>query len=110
MFWIPEFAANKLARFDPRTEKFTEYDLPLRDTAPYVRVLMRGGVIWLGTGAADALFKFDPKTEQFTYYRLPTPDALVRPLTIAANGDVWLARGSPPGTTAARIVRVRPLD
>jgi streptogramin lyase len=60
---------------------------------------------------ADALFRFNPKTETFTYYRLPTPDGLVRHLTIdPENGDVWLAPGSSPGTTAARVVRVRPLD
>jgi hypothetical protein len=42
---------------------------------------------------------------------LPTPDALVRLLTIdPANGDIWLAAGSSPGTTPARVIRLRPLD
>jgi virginiamycin B lyase len=110
--WIPEYGANKLARFDPRTEQFREYDLPVPATAPYIaRWDARRGVVWLGTGMADALFRFNPKTETFTYYRLPTPDGLVRHLTIdPENGDVWLAPGSSPGTTAARVVRMRPLD
>jgi streptogramin lyase len=60
---------------------------------------------------ADALFRFDPLTSRFRYYRLPTPDALVRHLTIdPATGDIWLAPGSSPGTTPARVVRLRPLD
>ena len=109
--WIPEYGANKLARFDPGTEKFTEYELPIKDAAPYIaRYDARRKVVWLGTGMADALFRFNPETAHFTYYRLPTPDALVRHLTIAPNGDIWLAPGSSPGTTPARVVRVRPQD
>ena len=110
--WIPEYSANRLARFDPKTEKFDEYEMPLKDTAPYIaRWDARRGVIWIGTGMADALFRFDPRTRQFRYYRLPTPDALVRHLTIdPSNGDLWLAPGSSPGSTPARVVRVRPLD
>lgn len=108
--WIPEFGANKLARFDPKSETFTEYTLPLRDTAPYIARYDAGrNLVWIGTGAADALFAFDPRTAQFKYYRLPTPDALVRHLVISANGDIWLAPGSSPGTTGARVVRVRPI-
>ena len=108
--WIPEYSANKLARFDARTETFKEYEFPLRDVAPYItRYDARRNLVWIGTGAADALFSFDPRTEKFTYYRLPTPDALVRHLVIAPDGDVWLAPGSSPGTTPARVVRVRPI-
>lgn len=110
--WIPEYGANRLARFDPKAEKFDEYELPLKDTAPYIaRWDARRGVVWLATGMADALFRFDPRTNRFRYYRLPTPDALVRHLTIdPANGDIWLAPGSSPGTTPARVLRLRPLD
>lgn len=110
--WIPEYGANKLARFDPDTETFEEYTLPLPATAPYIaRWDTRRGVVWVGTGMADAVFRFDPVTETWRYYRLPTPDALVRHLAIdPATGDVWLAPGSSPGTTPARVVRLRPSD
>ena len=110
--WIPEYAANKLARFDPRTETFTEYELPLKDAAPYiVRWDARRNALWIGTGAADALLRFDPHTLQFRYYRLPTADAMIRHMTIdPATGDLWLAPGSSPGTTPARLVRLRPSD
>ena len=110
--WIPEYAANRLARFDPRSEAFKVYELPLKDTAPYVaRWDARRRVVWIGTGAADVLFRFDPRTERFTYYRLPGNDLLVRHLSIdAANGDIWLAPGASPGRSAARVIRVRPLE
>jgi streptogramin lyase len=110
--WIPEYGANKLARFDPRTEKFEEFELPLKDTAPYIaRWDARRGVVWVGSGMADAVFRFDPNTKQFRYYRLPTPDAMIRHIAFdPSNGDVWLAPGSSPGTTPARVVRLRPND
>ena len=112
VLWIPAYASNTLTRFDPATERFEEFTLPLDASAPYVaRWDRRRGVVWIGTGAADVVFRFDPATRQFRAYPLPSRDQLVRHMVVdEATGDVWLAPGSSPGTVAARVVRLRPLD
>jgi virginiamycin B lyase len=107
VLWIPEFAAGKLARLDPTTGRFTEWDLPVKDAAPYVvRVDNGRGDLWIGTGSADAVFRFDPRTAQFTTYSLPTRGALVRHLDVdERTGAVWVAYGASPGVPA-RVARI----
>jgi streptogramin lyase len=109
VLWIPAYAANALVRFDPRTERFEEIPLPVRDAAPYVaRVDARTGRVWIGTGAADMVLGFDPATRRFTAYPLPSRGAMVRHLAIdRRTGDVWAAYGASPGIPA-RIARIRP--
>lgn len=108
ILWIPAYAANALLRFDPATQRFETFALPLPDAVPYVVRVDRGtGVLWIGTSAADALLSFDPRTRAFTVYPLPTNGALVRHLAIdPRTHDVWAAYGASPGIPA-RIARLR---
>jgi streptogramin lyase len=105
--WIPEYAGGRLTRLDPATGRFTHWELPVKDAAPYVvRVDRQRGDVWIGTGAADAVFRFDPRTARFMTYELPTRGALVRHLDIdARTGAVWAAYGASPGV-AARVARI----
>jgi virginiamycin B lyase len=106
--WIPEYARNRLARFDPATERFDEWELPVPDALPYVARLDEArGALWIGTGAADALIRFDLATERFTVYPLPTAGALVRHLDVdRRTGAVWLAYGASPSRGPAKVARV----
>jgi virginiamycin B lyase len=105
--WIPEYANNRLAKFDPATSTFSEYELPMADALPYVvRVDADRNRVWIGTGAADAILAFDPVSERFTVYPLESPGAIVRHLAIdPATGDVWAPYGASPGVPS-RIVRL----
>jgi streptogramin lyase len=107
MIWIPEYSGNKLAKFDPRTEEFTEYDFPIDDALPYVVRVDRGrGTVWIGTAAADAMVSFDPAAERFTVHPLPTRVALIRHIDIDhASGTVWAAYGDSPAVNP-RILRL----
>ena len=108
--WIPAYAANKLIRFEPTGQRFSEFPLPVPDALPYVvRVDPARDAVWIGTAGADLVFRFDPHTEDFTAYQLPGAGALVRHLAIdPASGDVWLAYGASPSRISARVARLRP--
>ena len=88
--WIPEFAGNRLARFDPATSEFREVPLPIADALPYVaRVDPRSGSIWVSLAGAGALARFDPGTEAFEIVPMPTRDGIVRHLAIdPSNGGL----------------------
>ena len=47
---VTEYRGNKVAVFDTRTEKFTEYELPPR-TYPYRANFDKNGEIWTGGDA-----------------------------------------------------------
>ena len=106
--WVPEFSANRLARFDPRSETFTEYELPVPDALPYVARVGPDGSVWVGTAGADLVARFDPAREIFTLVPLPTPGGLIRHLDVdMRSGDVWGATGDFPVRTP-RLFRIRP--
>jgi virginiamycin B lyase len=107
--WIPEYSAGKLARFDPATERFTEWDLPVPEALPYiVRVDPSNGTVWIGTGHGDFIASFDTAEERFTIYPLPTRGALIRHIDIdEIRGEVWMAYGASPGVPS-KVARLRP--
>lgn len=47
VLWIPEYASNRLARFDPRSERFAVYPLPTRGAMlRHIDVDERTGDVW----------------------------------------------------------------
>lgn len=107
--WIPEYAWNRLTRFDPNTSEFRSFPLPLPDVLPYVvEVDQMTGLVWIGTSAGDLVYRFDPGTEEFTAYPMPSEGALIRHLVVdEVRGEVWAAYGAFPGVPPL-IVRIRP--
>jgi len=109
ILWIPEFAAGKLAKFDPESESFTEYDLGLSAAGPYdVEVDQRTGMVWVSGSNDSSIFRFDPASETFTRYPWPTEPGFIRHIAVdEETGDVWAAYSSyPPG--APKLVRLQP--
>ena len=58
---VTEYRGNRVAVFDTRAEKFTEYDLPPR-TYPYRANFDKNGEIWASTMHTDRVVRLDPKT------------------------------------------------
>jgi virginiamycin B lyase len=109
ILWIPEFAAGKLAKFDPESESFTEYDLGLSAAGPYdVEVDQKTGMVWVSGSNDSSIFRFDPKSETLTRYPWPTEPGFIRHIAVdEETGDVWAAYSSyPPGTP--KLVRLQP--
>ena len=66
-----EYRGNKVAVFDPKTEKFTEYPLPPH-TYPYRANFDKNGDIWASTMSTDRVVRLHPKTGVAEQYLTPS--------------------------------------
>ena len=103
---VTEYRTSKVALFDPKTEKFTEYSLP-EYTFPYRANFDKNGEIWASTMSTDRVVRLDPKTGHdgaiSDAVRHQHAHGVRRQLDDA--GDL-LGRQQP----RPRIVKVEPLD
>ncbi len=103
---VTEYRGNKVAVFDTRAEKFTEYDLPPR-TYPYRANFDRNGELWVSTMHTDRVVRLDPKTGTAVQYLMPS-DTNMR--------TVFVDKSTTPTTFWVgsnhdhRLVKVEPLD
>ncbi|MBI4419220.1 MAG: hypothetical protein HY560_00180 [Gemmatimonadetes bacterium] len=92
--WMTYNRAGKVARFDPKTKTFREYDAPGGTRSlPYAVSVDSSGRVWFNQfeTALNDLVELDPATGTMTSHRLPTGPALVRKLTVDARNTVWYA-------------------
>jgi virginiamycin B lyase len=88
--WVTEQRANKLARMDPVSGRFTEFPLKTRDSGPHGLVADREGNIWFTANYKAYIGKLNPQTGVISEYRWP--DGRVKdPHTpvIDRAGDLW---------------------
>lgn len=86
--WVTEWFAGKLARYDPGTQRWAEWDLPGRAPQPYAVFVDERDLVWVSDFGANALLRFDPARERFTSFRFPSAAAEVRQL-LGRPGQVW---------------------
>jgi virginiamycin B lyase len=92
--WFTEQAPNKLGRWDPATQKITEFAdafLPGKEGiedggSKHTVRLDPSGKAW---ASGDPLTRFDPETGKFTRFEEIKPTYDVKP---DKNGDVWFTR------------------
>lgn len=90
---------DKIARFDPRTEIFTEWDLP-QGARPHGLLVDGDSQVWYAGNGNGTIGRLDPGTGQVLEYRLPSggdPHTLV----IDDQGVIWFTM-----TRANRIGRM----
>jgi streptogramin lyase len=103
---VTEYRGNKVAVFNPTTEKFTEYALPPY-TYPYRANFDKNGDIWASTMSTDRVVRLDPKTGQANQYLMPS-DTNMR--------TVWINNTTSPvsfwvgSNHDHALVNVQPLD
>jgi copper transport protein len=66
--WMPIVQANKVAKFDPATEKFTLYDIPTPLALPIGIAADSSGNIWLAESGVGKIGKIDSATGEITEY------------------------------------------
>src|SRR5262252_8352160 len=103
---VAEYRGNKVAVFDTRSEKFTEYDLPPR-TYPYRANFDKNGEIWASTMHTDRVVRLDPKTGNAVQYLMPSDTNMRTVFVDNSTTPVTFWVGS---NHDHRIVRVEPLD
>jgi len=104
--WVTEYRGNKVALFDTKEEKFTEYQLPAH-TYPYRAAVDKQGEIWTSGMHTDRVVRLDPKTNRTVEYPLPRN---------TNTRSVWVDNSTTPPTFwtgnnhGAALVKVEPLD
>lgn len=103
---VTEYRGNKVAVFDTRSEKFTEYDLPPR-TYPYRANFDKNGEIWASTMHTDRVVRLDPKTGNAVQYLMPSDTNMRTVFVDNSTTPVTFWVGS---NHDHRLVKVEPLD
>jgi virginiamycin B lyase len=114
--WIPGFSSNILSRFDPATNSFKSYQIPIEPLGtetPYaLNVDRTTDTVWICGTNSDTLIRFEPETEQFTVYPMPTQVTYTREIDFDADGSVWTSNSNVPAwqieTGVPRVIRLNP--
>ena len=87
--YIAVMNGNKIARFDTKTEKFNEWELP-RGARPHGLLVDGDGVVWYTGNGNGTIGELDPKTGKVTSHKAPSggdPHTLV----IDDKGTIWFS-------------------
>jgi virginiamycin B lyase len=103
---VTEYRTSKVALFDTKTEKFTEYSLP-EYTFPYRANFDKNGEIWASTMSTDRVVRFDTKTNTSVQYLMPSDTNMRTVFVDNSTSPVTFWVGS---NHDHRIVKVEPLD
>jgi len=103
---VTEYRGNKVATFDTRAEKFTEYPLPPH-TYPYRANFDKNGEIWASTMHTDRVVRLNPQTGEAVQYLMPS-DTNMR--TVFVDNSTTPTTFWVGSNHDHRIVKVEPLD
>ncbi|MGB9069731.1 MAG: carboxypeptidase regulatory-like domain-containing protein [Candidatus Acidiferrales bacterium] len=106
--WMAEWIRCRFVKFDPTTEKFTEY-APLEQPCASKRLRVDSqGMVWYAYSAFQAgkLGMLDPSTGKMVEYTFPMPFADPYDIATDKDGSIWIGDDShlndsgqgPPGT------------
>ncbi len=104
--WVTEYRGNKVAMFDTRAVKATEWAVPPH-TYPYRATVDKNGEIWTGGMHSDRAVRLDPKTGTTVEYLLPRETNMRSVFVDNSTTPVTFWTGSNHG---AALVKVEPLD
>src|SRR5262245_5125286 len=103
---VAEYRGNKVAVFDTRTEKVTEYPTPV-STWPYRAAIDKNGDIWTGGMHSDRAVRINPKTGETVEYLLPRETNMRSAFVDNSTTPPTFWVGNNNG---AALVKVEPLD
>jgi len=89
--WFAEFNIGKLASFDPKTEKFAEYQLPGPDPTPYALYIGKDHDVWYSSEYTDVIGRLDTKTGKVLEYPFPQSENTMREFFLDSKGRMWFA-------------------
>jgi sugar lactone lactonase YvrE len=101
-----EYRGNRVALFDTKTEKFTEYTLPPY-TFPYRANFDKNGELWASTMHTDRVVRLDPKTGNTVQYLMPSDTNMRTVFVDNSTTPVTFWVGS---NHDHRIVKLEPID
>jgi streptogramin lyase len=93
--------------FDPKEEKFSEWNVPTPNSYPYDVFLDRTGDLWSGNMSSDRILRFDPASGKSVEYLLPRPTNIRRVFVDDTTNPVTFWAGNNHG---AEIIKLEPLE
>jgi virginiamycin B lyase len=105
--WLAEYAANKVAMFDPAKEIFREWEVSTPYSYPYDVFLDRNADLWVGGMSSDRIVRLKPETGKSVEYLLPRQTNVRRVWVDNSMNPVTFWVGSNHG---ASIVKLVPLE
>ncbi len=91
--WVSEWNAGAVARYDPATGDWREWDLPGNAPRTYSVYVDEFDHVWLSDFGANTLVRFNPESEDFESFPLFGNPANVRQL-LGRDGEVWGAESA----------------
>lgn len=115
MVWIVAFQDSLLVKYDPNTEVFSSYELPVVNEIPYaLNVDKQRGVVWVNGNQSDTILSFDIATEAWKVYPMPRQRFFTRDIEISeedgavyttnSHFPTWQSEGGVP-----TLLRITPL-
>lgn len=96
MIWVPGFGSGVFAKFNPKSEQWTVYELPdAENQIPYALNVDKDGIVWICGTHNDTINRFDPETETLVEIRLPTRVSYTREIEFDDEGNVWTSTSGP---------------
>jgi virginiamycin B lyase len=86
--YISVMQGNKIARFDTRTQKFNEWQLPA-GARPHGLVVDSKGIVWYTGNGNGTLGELDPATGKVIEHKTPSGGGGPHTPVIDAQGNVW---------------------
>jgi len=111
--WIVAFQDSQLVKYEPKTQKFTHFEMPVVNELPYsLNVDRERGVVWVNGNQSDTVFSFSIETEQWMIYPLPRKRTFTRDIEIAEDGSVYTSNSHFPSWQIEdgkpTLIRIRP--
>ena len=100
--FIAVMQGNKIARFDPATKKFQEWDLP-PGARPHGLLVDRKGIVFYTGNGNGTIGRLDPASGKVTEFKTQSSGSGPHTLIQAADGTIWFTEQS-----ADRIGRLDP--
>ncbi len=100
--YIAVMQGNKIARFDPKTKNFHEWDLP-EGAKPHGLLVDKQGVVFYTGNGNGTIGRLDPATGKITEFKTRQSGSGPHTLIQAGDGTIWFTEQS-----ADRIGRLDP--
>jgi streptogramin lyase len=105
--WVALNRTDRIAMFDPQTEKFQAWSLDIPEYYAYDVWVDRNGEAWTSTEYADRVVRLNPANGEKVAYLLPNETNMRRAYgdNTSKRVNFWVG-----ATHTASVVRVEPLD
>ncbi|HUP94046.1 MAG TPA: PQQ-binding-like beta-propeller repeat protein [Burkholderiales bacterium] len=92
--YVSVMSGNKIARFDPKTAAFREWEMP-RGHHPHGVLVDKNGIVWTTGNGNGTIGRLDPATGKITEFKTPSGGGGPHTLVITDDGStIWFTMQS----------------